>query len=82
MEGACSFPMVAIIVNPLQLVTEAYRLCNLLIKRFGFTFSGDPDLPNIEATYNPGDGYAVIIVTNIIDSQMKKRKKGFKKEKL
>ena len=70
MEGACPFLMVAITVEHLNLVPESDRLCRLLNKCFGITFECGSIGPNIEASYNPGDSSACIVLTYVTDIQM------------
>ncbi len=70
MEGAVPFPMVAIGVESEALTAEADRLAELMSNVFGLIFSERPGAPNIEASYNPGDGCAVVVLTNVTDSQL------------
>lgn len=70
MEGALPFPMVAIVVAPEEIISETDRLCILMSKQFGLRFGAEPEGPNIEASYNPGDGHTMIVLTNVDDSML------------
>lgn len=65
--GVTPHPHVAIQVHPDRLVEEADRLCGLLrdagIKVGPLDFH---DGPSIQATYDAGDGYALIYVANVV----------------
>ena len=78
MECAVPFPMIAIIVTPFTMVSEAYRLLNDLrelgidLKKIGRKgHKADETTPSIQATFDPVDQTAVIILANVTDEMCK-----------
>jgi len=76
MGCAVPFPMVAIEVPPDKMHAEADRLKRVLTER-GVDFtppkdeaSEDVQFPTIEASYNPQDGYSVIVLYNILSKHI------------
>src|SRR4051812_36068008 len=65
MEGALDFPHVFMVVSPDKLVSEARRLVQQL-EREGFIFDGVSRY--VEATYNPTDGVAGLMLGGLSDS--------------
>ena len=73
MECASPYPMVAIEVPDKEhLIHYTDRLYDMLIRR-GVEFGNDDDSPAIQASYNPEDGYPMIVVINVLseDVQLK-----------
>lgn len=72
MECAIPFPMIAIMVTPFTLVSESCRLLNDL-RELGIDLKKiskkgiDETTPSIQATFNPVDQVAIILLLNITD---------------
>lgn len=65
MECAVPFKMVAVLCGPLELAQTADRLASWLIDR-------GLDWPawRVEASYNPGDGTAIVLLSESSDEQL------------
>ena len=72
MEGAIEEPMVAISVEPHLLISKSNRLV-MLLQEMGISISpiGTEFSPTIEASYDPTNGLAVIILTNVLSKDIK-----------
>lgn len=71
MEDALPFPHVAMLSTPGELVSEADRLM-VCLAEWGVSF--EPALPltdpQVEASYSPVDGHAVLMITNVDDKML------------
>lgn len=70
MEGALPFPMVSMTVTPEVLVIESVRLRDLLAKRGVILQPTGSELPSIQASYDPSDSVAVIMLINVLSKDI------------
>jgi hypothetical protein len=74
-EGeAMPFPHVAIRATGHSLISETWRLIHLLAgeKLHLVPFGTDDTKPSIQSTYDPGDGSAIILLTGVRDSDLRR----------
>ena len=72
MEGAMDCPMVAIVASPDDLVQDAVDLMDLLRDR-GVKFGPEEGQPRIQAIFDPADGSAVIVLTDVLSADVEMR---------
>ncbi len=66
MGCAVPYPMVAVLSDSYYFFATADRLHRRLKER-GVVFGNGKDNPRIEASYNPHDGVAVVVLVNVTD---------------
>jgi len=76
MECAVAFPMIAILSDPDQMMSESIRL-RMELEALGLSFGCEEDWadeeaewPAIQATYNPVDGVAVITLIGVLSKDV------------
>ena len=65
MKGATPFPMVAVRVGASMMAFNADSLRQLLIAQ-GVVFGDGPNDPRIEASYDPHNGVAMVLLSNVL----------------